>query len=235
MHVGDNIEADSTQWTFAGDVANIFDEHIAKSVPLYHHGHDLIISLSDYFIRAGSVCYDIGSSTGTLAFLLAKRHQEKDNVLVIGLEKEEDMVSHAQQRHSLGNLEFHCADIIDSQLESSSFVVAYYALQFIKTKHRRAIIKKIYDSLETGGAFIFYEKVYAVNAHFQEILSGAHFDFKASNGFSHDEILAKALSIKGVLMPNTTRENIDLLKSVGFKEMSRVMQHCNFEGYLAIK
>ena len=56
--VGDNISAEKANWTFGGDVANSFDDHVSKSVPLYKEGHILVSGLSDFFIKNDSF-YDI--------------------------------------------------------------------------------------------------------------------------------------------------------------------------------
>ena len=41
-NTGDDIEAKAGRWSFGGDVAKSFDNHIKKSVPGYEEGHDLI-------------------------------------------------------------------------------------------------------------------------------------------------------------------------------------------------
>ena len=53
-------------WSFGGKIPNKFEKHIAKSVPLYLEGHQIIVRLSDYFLKDGSICYDIGCSTANL-------------------------------------------------------------------------------------------------------------------------------------------------------------------------
>ena len=49
-NAGDGIAAQNANWTFAGDVANQFDDHVSKSVPLYAEGHEIICGLGDFFI-----------------------------------------------------------------------------------------------------------------------------------------------------------------------------------------
>ena len=43
---GDDIEAKAGRWTFGGDVAKNFDNHIKKSVPGYEEGHNLVAKLA---------------------------------------------------------------------------------------------------------------------------------------------------------------------------------------------
>ena len=48
--MGDNIEAIRASWNFHGETALNFDDHVSKSVPGYNEGHEIILSLSDYFV-----------------------------------------------------------------------------------------------------------------------------------------------------------------------------------------
>lgn len=88
MFAGDNIKIENSKWEFKGYVANVFDEHVEKSIPLYHEGHNLIVSLSDFFIRDGSVCYEIGCSTGNLSYILVTHHSAKDAYFIAILRKQ---------------------------------------------------------------------------------------------------------------------------------------------------
>ena len=47
ISVGDNISTAESRWTFAGEVAKNFDQHVKKSVPFYQEAHSLTVSLSD--------------------------------------------------------------------------------------------------------------------------------------------------------------------------------------------
>ena len=60
-------------------------------------------------------------------------------------------------------------------------------------------------------------------------------DFKLQNGYSGDEIIAKSRSLKGVLEPLSSRENLKFLKDSGFRETGRIFKRLCFEGFIAIK
>ena len=62
---------------FSDNVPAQFVSHAKKSIPGYSEGHNLIISLSDYFLENDSVCYDIGSSTGELLFKISNYTNKK--------------------------------------------------------------------------------------------------------------------------------------------------------------
>src|SRR5438270_3152534 len=102
--VGDSIMAENANWTFGGQVADTFDDHVSKSVPLYNVGHDLVLKISDYFLTSNSLCYDLGCSTGTLLRALAERNRAK-NVEFIGIDSEQGMVEHARRKvQDFGNV-----------------------------------------------------------------------------------------------------------------------------------
>ena len=82
---------------------------------------------------------------------------------------------------------------------------------------------------------IFFEKVRAPDVRFQDYVNQLYFDFKISNGFTEKEILAKKKSLKGILEPFTTSENLKFLQRAGFNDFVTIQKSLNFEGFLAIK
>lgn len=233
--VGDSIDAVNASWNFGGEVPRNFDNHVSRSVPLYHEGHDLIVKLSDFFVSNKSIIYDIGCSTGKLVKSLALRNQDKD-VKVIGIDVEPGMADHAREATSgLKNIEIIAGDVLDIELKKADLVVSYFTVQFIRPRVRQLVINKIYESLNWGGAFVFFEKVRACDARFQDIMSSLYVDYKIDQGYGPEEIVSKARSLKGVLEPFSTQGNLDMLKRAGFVDVMSVMKYVSFEGFLAIK
>ena len=231
---GDKIDAKNANWKFNGSMVEHFEEHVSKSVPLYAEGHDLIVKLSDYFIKDDSICYELGSSAGTLTHKLAKVHDFRSSKFV-GLEVELDMVNKANELYQGNNISFICDDITTATFEKADLIVSYYTIQFIHPKLRQELINKIYESLNWGGAFILYEKVRANDARFQDIISNLYMEYKLDQGYSAEEIIGKSKSLKGVLEPFSTQGNIDMLKRAGFVDILSIQKYMNFEGFLVIK
>jgi len=235
MKTGDNIEKSNANWTFSSEVAKNFDTHVSKSVPLYHEGHNLVCSLSDFFLSDDSVCIEIGCSTGTLLEKIAT-HNPTKKIKFIGIEIEPDMVSIANKKLDKSpNIEIICDDILSMELEKSDMIIAYYTIQFIKPRVRQLIFDKIYDALNWGGAFVLFEKVRGVDARFQDIAVALYTDYKLEQGYTETEILSKTRSLKGILEPFSTQGNLDLLKRAGFIDVTSIMKYVCFEGFLAIK
>lgn len=233
-NVGDFIDAGNANWMFSGAVGEKFDDHVERSVPWYHEGHKIIQCLSDFFLRNDSLCYDLGCSTGKLVYDLAQ-HQKDKNIRFVAIDITRDMVAKARKRcWGMTNVQIVESDI-DIDFEPCDMIISYYTLQFTHPSRRHQIVNKIYKALRQGGSFVFFEKVRAPNALFQDILSAVYVDFKLCQGYSYEQILAKERSLKGQLIPFTSKQNQELLAECGFQDVMPIMKYVNFEGLLAIK
>lgn len=236
MKVGDKISAPNASWSFGGETSENFYEHIKKSVPFYAKGHNLIVDLSDYFVKENSLIYELGCSSGELSHALASHNEAiKPNAHFYGIDIEKAMVDHASKNYNLPNLHYAQADILEYEMQMSDLIISYYTIQFIRPSVRQLLINKIYNSLNWGGAFIYFEKVRANDARFQDIMTGLYDEYKIDQGYSFDEIVAKRRSLKGILEPFSTQGNVDLLKRAGFVDIISIFKYVSFEGFLAIK
>jgi tRNA (cmo5U34)-methyltransferase len=223
-------------WNFGGNVAPNFVDHILRSVPFYKNGHEIIIKSSDFFLKNGSVCYDIGSSTAELLINLSKFTNKK--VKFIGLDSENKMVNFSKKlikKKKIKNILIKQADILKHKLDKADLIISYYTMQFIEPKFRQFFLNKIYKSLNWGGGFFVFEKIRGNDARFQDILTSLYHEFKENNGFSIKEIDTKAKSLRGVLEPFSDLGNIGLIKRAGFTDIQPVFQYLNFKGYMCIK
>lgn len=259
--VGDVIDAENAGWNFGAGVAEHFDAHVSRQVPFYHEGHALVAEISDFFLPAGGVCVELGCSTGALLSMLANRQSGRGRRF-IGIDVEPAMVGKARERcASLADVSIIQGDlaeldvILDTELGNNrndpsvehheganpddaggvDFMVAYYTLQFVHPRVRQSVYNAIWRRLNWGGAFVLFEKVRAPDARFQDLATAVYNDFKLANGYSGDEILAKARSLKGVLEPFSSAGNLGLLERAGFVDIMSLFKYVCFEGVLAVK
>lgn len=236
MNVGDTIKKERAHWNFKADVAENFVAHVRKSVPFYDEGHDLACYLSDFFCQSDSVCYELGVSTGQLLKKLAVYNAHKPNIRWVGIDAERDMIKKAGQHcKEVKNIELVTDNIITCDLEKADLIVAYYCIQFIPERHRQELFNKIYERLNWGGALVLFEKVRAPDARFQDMATALYTDYKLRNGFTTEEVIGKAQSLRGVLDPFSTEGNLGLMKRAGFVDVMSVMKYVCFEGFVAIK
>ncbi len=235
---GDGILAENASWTFGSNTPKNFSTHVKKSVPYYDTGHDLVSDISDYFVKEDSICYELGVSTGVLLKKLSNRH--KPSTTWIGIDREKKMIDQAKvevfsDNNKSKNLKLIVDDVITYKYKKSDFIVSYYTVQFIPNRLRQILIDKIYSTLNWGGAFLIFEKVRGPDARFQDLMTGVYNEFKLKQGYTPDEIISKARSLKSVMEPFSTKGNLDMLNRAGFVDILPVFKWVCFEGYLCIK
>src|SRR2546422_103043 len=188
IEVDKNISAENAGWTFEG-IAEDFDEHVRKSVPLYDEGHRLVCELSDFFLPAGAMVIELGTATGVLAEKFLKHNKHRQDIRYIAVDRVESMLQRAAARCADDpRATFVNEDLTTYQFEKASMVLSYYTIQFIPPRHRQDVFRRIYDTLEWGGALVLFEKVRAADARFQDIMVQLYQEFKLSQGFNEVEI-----------------------------------------------
>jgi tRNA (cmo5U34)-methyltransferase len=234
--VGHGIAAPKASWSFDGDVANNFVAHIRQSVPGYEDGHRLVCKASNFFCLPDSVCYEIGVSSGELIRKLSDDNSSKSKIRWIGIDNVPQMID-AARIHCTGvtNVELVCDDVRSFDFEKCDLIVSYYAIQFVPPRERQRLIDQIFESLNWGGGFIWFEKVRGPDARFQDMLTNMYNNFKLEQGFTPEEILAKTESLKSVLEPFSSQGNLDLLSRAGFKDVMSIYRNICFEGLVCIK
>jgi len=235
-NVGHGIEAGRANWSFGGQLADNFVEHVRQSVPGYDEGHEIVCKLSDFFCLEDSVCYELGVSTGQLLRKLVEHNQHKPKNRWVGIDSVQVMVQKAKE-HCAGfaNIDLVCDDIRLVDYKKSDFIVAYYVIQFVPPRDRQILINKIYETLNWSGGFIWFEKVRGPDARFQDMLTNLYNNYKLARGFSAEEVLAKTESLKSVLEPFSSQGNLDLLERAGFVDVMPIYRNLCFEGLVCIK
>jgi len=233
MKVDKHIKSKRSNWKFDKSVAKNFDEHISKSIPFYKVTHDIIIKLSDFFLKENSLCYDLGCSNGTLLKKIALR-QEKKKVKFIGYDLSKDMILEAKKK-KIKNLQFYQKDITKISFKKADMIICVYTLQFVEPKFRQVLLNRIFKSLNWGGVFILCEKIRGNDARFQDILTSLYYDYKKKKGFKTNEIYNKEASLRSVLEPYSIKTNIDFMKRAGFGDIMPFFQYLSFKGFFSIK
>lgn len=233
-HVDTNI-AFRKKFNFKSFPANLFDAHIKKSIPLFNEFHFLTKEVFKHFVSDDTHVYDLGCSTGKFIKSLSKINKNK-NVKFIGIDNVKNMINFAKKYNSAKDIQYQNDDIRKVRFKKSNLIICLFTLQFIKNKKDRLnILKKIYSSLNVGGAFVLAEKIYHENRFFEEIVQSSYFSWKKLNKFSKDEISQKTKLLKGVLLPMTSKENHQMIKKSGFNNINTLLRHTVFELYISIK
>lgn len=220
-----------------------FDDHIDRSIRGYNVLHDDVVNLSRYFVEDDTNVIDIGCSTGkTIHTMMKQNHEFAPKANYIGIEYAEGFVDALQarsekiQEENLGYSEFNIADIRDYQFKNCSLITSIFTLQFMPADSRRNVLKRIYNGLNPGGAFIFAEKTLARDARLQEIMTFTYYDYKRKH-FDDKDILDKERTLRNMLKPMTWEDlkNSISLAGFGFECIQPFWQNHMFIGAIAVK
>jgi tRNA (cmo5U34)-methyltransferase len=228
---------DVGEFRFDGQVADVFENMIQRSVPGYSLLLEMIGMLTNKYAEPGTNCYDLGCSLG--ASTLKVRQNLPANCTVIGVDNSEAMVDrcrHNMQRdHSQAVVDIRLENLEDTEIDNASIVVMNFTLQFINDNKRPEILRRIATGLNKGGILILAEKIKFEDESRQQLMTDLHHEFKAYQGYSDLEIAQKRSSLENVLVPNTVDEHIQRLREAGFSTAALCVRCLNFVAFLAIK
>tara|TARA_Y100000389_G_scaffold188076_1_gene210210 strand:+ start:35913 stop:36653 length:741 start_codon:yes stop_codon:yes gene_type:complete len=238
-NLGSGISSVEGTWKFNKNVANVFDKHVKQSIPHYDDIQDYIVSLSEWYIKDNSVIHDLGCSTGETIKKINHLNLS-NNYKIIGYDTSKRMIDLAKKKVRLSKkkrkINFVCKSVLDiKRFEKSNLFISILLFPFLKLSERKKILKKIYDSLETGGAFICVEKIRANNANYEDIFNQIYFDFKLKKKLNEKQILNKAKSLRSSMNLFSQNQTIQLIKDSKFQSCEIFFKCFNFIGYIAIK
>jgi len=223
------------KFEFDESVALVFDDMLSRSVPFYDEVSKLVISLILKEQKEGKKVLDLGSSTAK--FLLYLHSKIDVKMQLKGLDNSKAMLDIAMQKcQAFGaEIELELADMLTYNYEAEDIIIANYTLQFIRPMQRIELIKKLYQSLNDDGVFIFSEKVVFEDKKLDKELIDIYYDYKKEQGYSEYEIAQKREALENVLIPFTIEENIQMCKKAGFSQISTLFQWANFVTFVAKK
>lgn len=222
------------QFEFDENVASVFDDMLERSIPFYKEVLNLVCDLAIQNSQKDSKIIDLGCSTAnTLLHLYKKTHERK----LLGVDNSQAMLANAHKKIKAygANIELIEGDITQVDIKGCDVVIANYMLQFIRPLLRNSFVKKIYDSLNENGIFIFSEKIIFDDKVLNKQMIDLYYDFKRTQGYSDFEISQKREALENVLVPYTEEENILMLKDAGFKSIESIFKYGNFVTFIAKK
>ena len=227
------ISAVPGEWRFAKNFSKAFDSMCTRA-SLLLRVQPMVIELSEYS-RARPQCslrsgFLHRHDPGLLSALIG---QSKCSVHRLRLSK--FMVKEARKKV----IERTCVFIIKYPGFTSSrrrrISDELFTMQFLTLAERRTLLTRINEGLIEGGGLLIVEKVSAIHSVFESIWTELYWDFKRRQGFTTEQVLEKANSIRGVLRPLTAEENINLLLNTGYSQVDVFFKWYNWAGFLAIK
>ena len=223
----------SKQFEFDENVALVFDDMLNRSVPFYQEALDLTIFYISELLDQGGTVLDLGCSTANTLINLEKRSGK--SFRLIGIDNSHAMIKQAQSKADAFGVavELIESDFFEVDFPKTDAVIANYTLQFIRPRQREVLVKKIHDSLNPGGIFIFSEKVVAGDPKLDKLMIEKYYAYKKSKGYSEFEIAQKREALENVLVPYSEAENRQMILDNGFCHCETIFRWNNFATFIA--
>ncbi|WP_285728515.1 carboxy-S-adenosyl-L-methionine synthase CmoA [Nocardiopsis sp. ATB16-24] len=233
-------DAPMGDFVFDENVAHVFDDMLDRSVPFYGEIQRMSVELGKRFLGEGGAVYDIGCSTGNTLVKLMGEVDPGAGVRFVGVEPSAAMRDRCRDKIRASGLD-HQVDILEDPIEllpglpGARVVIMLFTLQFVRPPQRDAVLAKICDALEPGGALLLGEKVLADDPEFTRTYIDLYHAHKERSGYSRTEIARKRESLENVLVPYRVSENREALVKAGFSRVDEVFRWYNFAVYLAVR
>lgn len=217
-------------------MAGSFEAHIFQSVPFHTMFQRTAAMVAISTVRPGSVCVDIGCSTGRFARLLRRQFRDITPVEILGIDQSPAMIEEARRRGAHPLTRFVCADILNCDLPSSAaFISCLFTLQFMETDKRLHTLMRIREALDWRGVAVVAEKVLDEDGRAQMENHYLLNSYKRAMGLSDEAVLTKERAVRSALRPLTARENKALFDNAGFTRVQTLISAFGWELYLLKK
>jgi len=225
---------------FGRETAQVFDDMLDRSVPFYGEQQRLVAELAADFATDGSVIYDLGCSTGTSFLAIDAFLPAGVEPRFVGVDSSTEMLEIAERKLREANFRrpytLRHADLnLGIETPEASVVLLVLTLQFVRPLHRERIVQRIFEGLQPNGCLILVEKVLCEDSLLNRLFIKHYYEFKKRNGYSELEIAQKREALENVLVPYRLRENEDLLRASGFRQVDVFFKWYNFCGIVAVK
>ncbi len=226
------------KWTFDGDVTDVFDDMLRRSIPQYDVMRKAVFDVGRRFVQPSTEIVDLGCARGE-ALVPYVEHFGAQNYY-IGIDVSEPMLTVARERFKAkiegGLVKIFNLDLRQTYpMSNASLTLAVLTVQFVPIEYRPRLLTEVCKHTVPGGALVMVEKILGSTAPMDEMLVDVYYAMKRENGYSREEIDRKRLSLEGVLVPVTASWNEELLAHAGFGEVECFWRWMNFAGWVAVK
>lgn len=232
------IPEEGARWQFDENVTEVFSDMLSRSIPGYESMRELVYRIAKNYAKEGTNILDIGCSSGLSSEMLIKEIGPRCNFVLTDVSN--PMLDKCRAKYSdaiaQGYVTVKNNDLRKAlPVKGCSVILSCLTIQFTPIEYRQFIIENIYNSLESGGAFVFVEKVLGNTNEIDNVLVKEYYDLKKENRYTEEQISKKRKSLEGVLVPLTSEMNETLLKSCGFRKVDVFWRYLNFSAIVAIK
>jgi len=223
---------------FNKEVAQVFDDMLKRSVPLYTESIQRQAQLTARYYQEDSRIYDLGCSHGNLGVLIINQLKNTPFSMT-AVDSSIPMIEKYSKRLKKYNyaskVDLVCGFLENIEIQNASVVLINLTLQFIDRKKRDQLIKKIYQGMNPGGILVLTEKIIHAEHELDDLQIKFYKTFKLENGYSELEISQKRDALEKVLVPDSIETHQNRILKAGFSKFDIWLKWFNFASMIAIK
>ncbi len=228
-----------SDFVFNEEVARVFDDMVARSVPFYPEIQRMQADLAVDFLPEEALVYDLGCSTGTTIDLLTRHPRCPRGVRFVGIDNAPSMLAQASNKLAgpvaEGRVLLRDADLDQGiEIEPCHLVILNWTLQFLRPLHRERLLGRIAGALRPGGALLLSEKVLTSSSRLNRAYIELYHRYKQEHGYTEGEIVRKREALENVLVPYRIEENVEMLARAGFVAIDVYFRWFNFACFAAV-
>jgi tRNA (cmo5U34)-methyltransferase len=225
-------------FSFNREVAEVFEDMLVRSVPLYKESVQRQAELARRFFQPGTRIYDLGCSHGNFGVRLNALFRQTPFTLV-GVDTSGPMLEKYRNRLTPPEpgrcIHLVCGAMEDISILNASVVVINLTLQFLNPVKREDLICRIFSGMVPGGVLLLMEKTVYPEPAIHQMHLDVYQQFKRENGYSDLEISQKRDALEKVLIPDTLETHFQRLHQAGFSHVHVWLKWFNFSAIMAVK
>lgn len=227
----------SGDWKFDGEVADVFEDMLQRSIPGLNDLRYLIDKMIVDSLPLGGSILDLGCSDGQQIQRLIELQTPSMQFKMFGVDNSEEMIAKAVEKCGT-SAKFLIHDMQNGRPRFSNapikfdVILCVLTLQFIPIELRPEFMFNVRSMLRDHGKFIFVEKVNFDNYTTQKFMTNIYHGIKYDNGYSTAQVEAKSKSLRNVLVSKTIDENTAMLRKCGFSDVTTFWQNTAFVGWV---
>lgn len=210
-----------------------YDEEIKRTLPYYEAFYRQAVEIVQASQEGALVWLDVGCGTGKMAEQAFEKMKLKRFVC---LDSSAEMIQMARARVTDPCVEFVVADVCGLQYNDEFDVVtAIQVNHYLQKEERVKSLQKCWKALKTGGVLISFEN-FAPNSRFlQQLYLQRWKTYQLQRGKDAEECERHAARYGKAYFPVTLSEQLDTMKSCGFREAELLWLSGMQAGFLGIK
>lgn len=210
-----------------------YDDKIGCVLPYYDEFYKQVIDVVQAYNFDAASWLDVGCGTGKMA-QVAFSQAELDRFVFC--DSSEKMIELAKSRFKDEKSDFIVCNVLNLPFKDEFDVVtAIQVNHYFNEEDRVTAIKKCYSALKSGGIFISFENFAPFSELGKKLCLNRWRTYQIKHGRSEAESEAHISRYNKAYFPISVTENLQMLKSCGFKSAEILWLSYMQAGFLGIK